>query len=132
MFRINWYYSYSSLVFSSRMQLLLIIPQGMTILTETITSKHNKNPRISDFLSIELRKRKRKKNSGILNYFRSVACCCGLCVPNMIIAKANAKEIWGELFAFPFRRRMRKQISRFLFVIIFVWIVTRISAITVT
>ena len=24
--------------------------------------------------------------------FVSVACCCGLCVPNMIIMKANAKE----------------------------------------
>ena len=33
------------------------------------------------------------------------------------------KKIWGNLFAFPLRKRMRKQISRFLFVIIFVWMV---------
>ena len=29
-------------------------------------------------------------------YFVSVVCCCGLCVPNMIITKANAKENLGE------------------------------------
>ena len=34
--------------------------------------------------------------SGILLYFVSVACCCGLCVPNMITTKANAKENLGE------------------------------------
>ena len=26
-----------------------------------------------------------------------LACCCGLCVPNMLITKANAKENLGEL-----------------------------------
>ena len=41
----------------------------------------------------------------------------------MTIAKANAKEKLGELFAFPLLKRMRKQISRFLFVIIFVWMI---------
>ena len=46
-----------------------------TILTETITSDKNKNPGILDFfLSVELRKRKRKRNSGILFFFRK----CGL------------------------------------------------------
>ena len=34
--------------------------------------------------------------SQILIYLVSVSCCCGLCVPNMIIAKANAKENVGE------------------------------------
>ena len=39
---------------------------GIAILTETITSeRENENPGILDFLSVELRKRKRKKISGI-------------------------------------------------------------------
>ena len=28
--------------------------------------------------------------------FAGVASCCGLCVPNMIVTKANAKENLGE------------------------------------
>ena len=64
--------------------------QSLTILTETIMIETN--PRTLDFLSVALRKRKRKKISGILTYFVSVACCCGLCLPNMIITKANVKE----------------------------------------
>ena len=37
-----------------------------------------------------------KENLQDFNLFRSVACCCGLCLPNIIIAKANAKENLGE------------------------------------
>ena len=33
--------------------------------------------------------------SWIVFLFVFVACRCGLCVPSMIITKANAKEIWG-------------------------------------
>ena len=51
-----------------------------TILTETLASE-KKNPRTFDFLSVELRKRKRKKISGILFSFVSVACCCSLHLP---------------------------------------------------
>ena len=50
-------------------------------------------------------KRKRKK---IAFFFVSVACCCGLCKPNMLIAKANAKENLGE-FAFPLRKQRKQQ-----------------------
>ena len=89
-----------------------------TILTETITSENKYKFQDLGFLSVELQKRKRNKISGILFLFASVACCCGLCVPNMTIAKANAKEIWGNLFAFPLRKRKQKKISRFSFVIV--------------
>ena len=69
----------------------------------------NENPGILDFLSVELRKRKRKKISGILMYFVSVACRCGLCVPNMIIMKANAKEIIGEIICLSITKARAKQ-----------------------
>ena len=58
--------------------------------------KNIKNPRIWDFVSVEVRKRKRKKISRILIYLVSEACCCGLRMPNMIITKAKAKENLGE------------------------------------
>ena len=45
---------------------------------------------ILDFVSVGLRKR--KEISGNLLSFVIVACCCGLCVPNMPITRANAKE----------------------------------------
>ena len=70
------------------------------------------------FLSIELRKRKRKKISRILFFFVNVSCCCGLCIPNLIITKANAKENLGYLFAFPWRKRKQNKTSRFSFVVI--------------
>ena len=75
--------------------------------------RKNQNPKVFDFLSVGLRKRKRKKISGTLKYFVSVTCCCGLCVPNMIVAKASAKESLGNLFPFPLRKRKQKQIPRF-------------------
>ena len=44
-------------------------------------------------LGLSLNKSESERNiSGILIFFVSVARCCGLCVPNMIITKANAKE----------------------------------------
>ena len=33
----------------------------------------------------------------ILLFFVSLACCCGLCMPNMFTTKANAKETLGEI-----------------------------------
>ena len=51
--------------------------------------------RRKDFLSAGLRKR--KKISGVLFFFVTVACCCGLCEPNMLITKASAKENLGEI-----------------------------------
>ena len=58
----------------------------------------------------------------------SVACCCGLCVPNMTITKANAKENLGEfIFAFPLRKRNWNKSSRFSFVIISVRMVTPLN-----
>ena len=72
--------------------------------------RKNKNPGILDFLSVELRKRKRNKISRILIYFVSVTCCCGLYVPNMIITKANAKENPGELICLSITKaKKRKQ-----------------------
>ena len=44
-------------------------------------------------------KAKVEKLFGILLSFVSVACCCGLCMPNMFIAKAHADENLG-LFIF--------------------------------
>ena len=41
------------------------------------------------------------ENLRVLIFFLSMASCCGLCVPNMIITKANAKEIWG-IYDLPF------------------------------
>ena len=67
-----------------------------TTLTETITSETKYKWYDLGFLCVELRKRERKKISGILFYFVSVSCCCGLCMPNMIVTKANAKETLGE------------------------------------
>ena len=64
-----------------------------------VPNKPLANPGFRIFVSVELW---RKKLSGISIYFVSVVCCCGLCVPNMIITKANAKQIfWGNVFAFP-------------------------------
>ena len=40
-------------------------------------------------------------------------------MPNMIIVKANAKNILGNQFAFPLQKRKRNNISRFSFVIVF-------------
>ena len=64
---------------------------------------------------MELRKRKQKKISGILFLFVSVACYCGLCMPNMSVTKANAKENLGEFICLPPKK---KTFSRFSFVII--------------
>ena len=48
-----------------------------------------------------------------------MACFCGLCMPNMIITKANAKEHLGEFIClFSLRKRKRNKISRFSFVIV--------------
>ena len=106
-----------------------------TILTETITNEKKKRriPGFGIFLSGGLRKRKRKKISEILICFVSVACCCGLCVPDMIIMRAifNAKEKSGELFAFPLRERKWKIISRSSFVMVSMWMVLN-SAMTVS
>ena len=44
------------------------------------------------------------------NYFVSVACCRGLCMPNMIIMKANAKENLGEVFL-PFHCESESEIK---------------------
>ena len=52
-----------------------------------------------------------------------MTCCCGLCVPNMIVAKANAKENPGEFIIYlPFHydSESEKQVPRFNFVIVFV------------
>ena len=74
-----------------------------------LQAKINENPRIWDFLSVELRKQKRKKMSGFL-LLVSVACCCGLCVPNMTTTKANAKENLGE-FVLPFHCKSESEIK---------------------
>ena len=55
-----------------------------------------------------------------------MACGCGLCVPNMIITKAMRKNIWGNLFAFPLRKRKRTKNSRFSFVIVSVQMVSMV------
>ena len=87
----------------------MILPSAQ----KQLQANKRKNLRIWDFSAVRLRKRKRKKISGILFNFVSVACCCGLCVPNVIIAKANAKENLGEFFvAFPLRKRKRNIIFR--------------------
>ena len=48
-----------------------------------------------------------------------VACVC----PTWPLRKQMRKKIWGNLFAFPLRKRKRNKISRFSFVIISVWMV---------
>ena len=65
-------------------------------------------------LSVELQKRKRKKLSGILIYFVSVACCCGLCVPNMIITKANVEENPGEFICLSIEANARANLQIFI------------------
>ena len=52
-----------------------------------LQTKINKNPWIYESKTTSL---------GFYFVFVSVACCCGLCVPNMTIAKADAKETLGE------------------------------------
>ena len=48
---------------------------------------------------------KTNKFSGILIFFVTVACRRGLCVPNMIITKANAKDNGGGIYLpFPLRK----------------------------
>ena len=42
--------------------------------------------------------------------FFLVGCCCGLCISNMFIAKANAKKkIWGNKFAFCANENKKKK-----------------------
>ena len=76
-----------------RSQLARVKPSAQ----KQLQANKNINPMIEVFsLSLDLQKRKRNQFCGILIYFVSVACCCGLCEPNMIITKANAKENLGE------------------------------------
>ena len=77
-------------------QKALCFPNFDTILTGTLTSEKKKKSQDLDLLSVELRKRNRKKISGIKSLFVSVACCCSLCAPNMTITKTNTKENLGE------------------------------------
>ena len=59
-------------------------------------------------------KRKQKRISGILLiHIVSVACCCGCYVPNMIIAKAIAKENQGEFLCLSIAKAKANKISRF-------------------
>ena len=44
-------------------------------------------------------------------YFISVACCCGLRMPNMITTKANAKENLGEFACLPFHYESDSEIK---------------------
>ena len=69
-----------------------------TILTETITSENKLKSQDLGFSLYWITKAKAKAKliSGILIHFVCVACYCALCVPNMIITKANAKENLGE------------------------------------
>ena len=46
---------------------------------------------------------------GILIYFVSVVCCCGLCMPNMIVTKANAKENLGKFICLSSTKAQAKQ-----------------------
>ena len=50
-----------------------------------------------------------RKSLGISFISLVWACCCGLCMPNMIITNANAEENLGELFAFALRKRTAKK-----------------------
>ena len=73
--------------------------QITTILTETITSEtKHKSQDLGDLLCVALPKRKRKDISGNLLAFVVVASYCGLCVPNMFLTKANAKENLGRIY----------------------------------
>ena len=74
------------------------VPRLVTILKEAIASENSKIKGIlKDFPSVGLRKRKQKTSQGFCFSFVSVACCCGLCVPDMLMTKANAKENLREL-----------------------------------
>ena len=57
--------------------------------------------------------RKRKRNNF---FFVRVACYCGLCLPNMITTKANAKENLGDVFGpfhFESESEKKEKIPRF-------------------
>ena len=74
-----------------------------------ITSKKKEKSQDTGFSLLNF-EAKAKENLWDFN-FVTAACCCGLCVPNMIITKA--KNTWGSLFAFPLRKRKQNKISRF-------------------
>ena len=77
--------------------MFVVFHESGSILTETITSQKIQVPgfRISLCCFTKMRA---KEISGIILYVVCVACCCGLCVPDMIIVKANPKE---NLVEFP-------------------------------
>ena len=49
----------------------------------------------------------KNKSQGLVFFWVSVACCCGLCLPNMIITKANA-GVSGEIYS-PFHKESESQ-----------------------
>ena len=58
--------------------------------------EQTKIPGLCIFSLLNYESESERKSPGFIIYFVSVACCCGLCVPNMITTKANAKEDQGE------------------------------------
>ena len=80
-----------------------------TILTELMTSENLKKCQDLGFPLCRITKAKAKhKISVILFLFASAASCCGLCVPNMTITKANVKENLGEFICLSIMRAKAK------------------------
>ena len=67
-------------------------------------TSEKKIPGFRIFSLLDYESESERKSLGFDFFFVSVACCCGLCLPNMIVAKAN-EEIRGNLFAFPLRKQ---------------------------
>ena len=79
------------------------IVEQMPSSQKTITLIYERQNKIPGFRVLSLLNYEtegERKSQGILIYVVSVACCCGLCVPNMRITKANAKESLRELTYF--------------------------------
>ena len=96
-------------------------------LTGTITSEQKLESRELRFSHCWIVKAKGKVLWDFDSFFRKRGLLLWLCVPNMIITKANAKEMWGSLLlAFPLRKRKIIKLCRFSFVIVSVrMVITR-------
>ena len=71
-------------------------PKMITILTETITSEKLKIPGFRVFSLLDYKSESERTSLGFDYFVVSVTCFCGMCLQNMIVTKANAKESLGK------------------------------------
>ena len=104
--RTNSMYSKSEKTVSLRMGYTFKVPGTAAVYYDLRRYNYKRKKKITrTFSVVDYDTWKRKENLWdlALSCFVSVACCCGLCVPNMFITKADAKENLGWFICLPIR-----------------------------